>query len=70
VGRVTRCVFEKYTQSYAQIFFCQNQYITFAVEKVSKKLGYSCKKLPKVKIHPMGENSPNPVTLDVGECNV
>jgi hypothetical protein len=28
------------------------------------------KKRPKVKIHPMGENSPNPVTLDVGECNV
>jgi hypothetical protein len=71
VGRVTRWVREKISQNVAQPILCQNSCIALTVEKIAPKYGlltYVCcfHKLPKVINHPMGENSPNLVTLLVG----
>jgi hypothetical protein len=33
---------EKVAKTVSQTFFCQNQYITFTVEKVAKNMGYFC----------------------------
>jgi hypothetical protein len=63
---VTRCVFEKIAQNVAQNVFCQNQCITSTEGKGAPKIGASSvifKKMPKVNNHPMGEYSPNLVTL-------
>jgi hypothetical protein len=58
--------FEKVAQNVAQPCFCQNQYTNFAVETSSpKNLSYFCnfQKLLKVSTRPIGENSPNLVTM-------
>jgi hypothetical protein len=64
---VTRFVYEKVAQSLAQTFICQNKYITGTVEKDGPKICATSlifKPLPKVKNRPIGENSPNLVTLN------
>jgi hypothetical protein len=62
---VTRCVCEKVAQNAAQSVFWKI-IITFTVEKGSPIIyGTSVifTKLPKVNSHPIGEKSPNLVTL-------
>jgi hypothetical protein len=47
-------------------FFCPNEYITGTVEKSSPEMcasSGSFKPMPKVNNYPLGENSPNLVTL-------
>jgi hypothetical protein len=59
-----RCVSEKVAQTVVQSIFCENQCITFTDEKSSPIIGaIFSHKLPKVDSHPVGENSPNLVTL-------
>jgi hypothetical protein len=46
--------------------FCENEYLTFTVENSTLKFWATSvifKKLLKVNNHPIGENSPNLVTL-------
>jgi hypothetical protein len=59
--RVARWVWEKCSPT----IFCRNYLKTFTVEKVEQKfrLLLYVQKMPKVKNHPKGENSPNLVTL-------
>jgi hypothetical protein len=61
----TRCVDEKITQNAALIFFCQNWRMNITVLKSSQQSGttFAIKKLPKTSDRPIGENSPNLVTL-------
>jgi hypothetical protein len=50
-------------------FFVKIDFTTFTVEKSSPSIwaiSVIFKKLPKVNNHPIGDNSPNPVTLLVG----
>jgi hypothetical protein len=61
--RATRCIFEKVAQNAAQSIFCQNYYISVTAEKVAQLFGLLRQKLPKENSHPMGEKSPNLVTL-------
>jgi hypothetical protein len=63
---VTRCVCENVAQNDAQSVFRDNRYVTFTVEKSGPFIGATFvifSKLPKVNSHPIGENSPNLVTL-------
>jgi hypothetical protein len=56
----------KVAQTIAQSIFCENQNINFTVEKSSPIICATSvifTKLPKVNSHPIGENSPNHVTL-------
>jgi hypothetical protein len=59
--------FQKIAQNFVQTNFWQKEYIIYTLEKkYHKNLGYFCdflKKLPKVNNCPLGENSPNLVTL-------
>jgi hypothetical protein len=62
---VTRCVLKKVAHKVAHSIFCENEDITFTVEKASKLLhpkNVIFTKIPKVVSHSMGENSPNLVT--------
>jgi hypothetical protein len=59
-ARVTRWVSEKNRPNVAQPIFCQNQCINLSVKKTTSVV---FNKLSKVNNHPMGENSPNLVTL-------
>jgi hypothetical protein len=65
-SRVTRCVFEKVAQNVALSIFCENYYTSATVEKIAQLfwllLQFS-QKLPNENSHPIGENSPNLVTL-------
>jgi hypothetical protein len=54
---------ETVAQSVAKPIFRQNKYIIFTVEKVTQKVSVLFKKLPKESNRPIGENSPNLVTL-------
>jgi hypothetical protein len=67
---VTRLDCEKVAQNIAQpVFFCQNLYITGAVENRSpdpRATSVIFKPLPKVNNRPLSENSPNLVTLPGG----
>jgi hypothetical protein len=73
--RATRLVCDKIAKNVAQPIFCQNQYITFMCKYSLKFRATSVfkKNLPKVNNHPMGENSPNLVTLvpndSIAMCN-
>jgi hypothetical protein len=63
--------FVKITQNVAQPDFWQNKCLTYTFpgEKSSPKIWATSifiKKLPKINNHPMGENSPNLVTLRKG----
>jgi hypothetical protein len=64
--RVTRCVREKVAQNVAQSICCENECTIFIVKKVAQLfvlfLQFS-QKLPKLNSRPIGENSPNLVTL-------
>jgi hypothetical protein len=69
--RVTRLDCEKVAQNIAQTIFCQNLYITGAVEKRSPDTRVTSvifKPLPKENNHPLGEFSPNLVTLYMTFC--
>jgi hypothetical protein len=59
--RVTRWVCEKIAQAVAKPIFCQNLYITKVVQNFGLLLWFI--KTTKVNNHPIGENSPNLVTL-------
>jgi hypothetical protein len=68
VVRVTGFVFEKIAQNVAQSIFRKKIVRNFYREKRSPKIRATSviiKKLPKVNNHPIGENSPNLVTLSV-----
>jgi hypothetical protein len=61
-------VCEKDAQNVAQAIFCKNLYITGPTEKSSPEICANYviyKPLPKVNNSPLGENSPNLVTLTV-----
>jgi hypothetical protein len=52
----------------AQPVYGQDYYITVTAEKIAHEFGLPTsvnfpKNLPKINNHPVGENSPNPVTL-------
>jgi hypothetical protein len=61
--RVTRCVCEEMSQNVAKPIFSQKIFITSTAEKSILATFVIFEKLPKVINHPMGENSPNLVTL-------
>jgi hypothetical protein len=50
---------ENFAQNVAQLGFCQNEYTTCTAEKSRLKLCVNF----VIKKKPIGENSPNPVTL-------
>jgi hypothetical protein len=57
---------EKIAQNDAQAVFSHNKNVPFVVEISSPiiwAISVTCKKLPEVNSHPIGENSPNLVTL-------
>jgi hypothetical protein len=62
---VARRVCEKFAQIVAQPSFCQNQCIIFTLGKVAQNFGLLLffLNLPNVSNRPLGENSPNLVTL-------
>jgi hypothetical protein len=66
-ARVTRSVFEKVDQNIVQPFFCQNELHSRETKSITKICATSVisQKLPKPKPNnlPIGENSPNLVTL-------
>jgi hypothetical protein len=67
IARVTRWVSEKLAQNTVQPIFCQTHKLTFSVEKSSPKiwaLSVFFNNAP-VNYHPIGENSPNLVTLRI-----
>jgi hypothetical protein len=64
--RVTWWVSEKFAQNVAQPIFGQYYHISFTEEKSCRRMWTNSIlfiKLPKVNNRPMGENSPNLVTL-------
>jgi hypothetical protein len=67
LSRVTRRVCKKSPKRFPNRFFCQYEYITTDYRETKENiLGYFGnfqKKLPKVNTRPIGENSPNLVTL-------
>jgi hypothetical protein len=65
---VTAWVFKKNAKTVAKTIFCQNNYITYSVEKTAKNFGEFCNNFPKAaqskQWHNFCENSANLVTLD------
>jgi hypothetical protein len=61
-----RCICEKNRPKFIPIYFHQTYCTTFTVAKKCPTIGATSVmfiKLPKVNYHPLGENSPNLVTL-------
>jgi hypothetical protein len=65
-SRVARCVGERIVQNVVEPIFWLKLIRNLYLVKVAENLYYLCnfhKKLPIVNNHPIGENSPNLVTL-------